>query len=520
MRLVQGPNGAAGASAGFGGLSVAGGALALQAGMALAAKDLLTIDEDGLAYKVTDAAFVTSPNAGASIIANTSPISANFSLARPPIALPDGTFVVYNDDATNSRHVFSRYSRAGALLRQETFNYTAPLSRASFFTLSNGNLAFVWINVSELRYRVFSPTLDTVVGNTLVEPALTTGLSAIPLSGGGFAVLWSRAVSTTSDTRFAIYDNAGAPVLAPTTLLNTPAGGIEPSPLAQFANGNILVIARPFPAGQQMRMGVFTATGSVVTAFAPWAPGAGDDAHPRDVSVLGNAAALAWTISGTRKLVVVNQLGAQQGATVTVANVQDELGGISHDGADFLALTFTNGTRFAQVTRLPATGTGAVTRTLNQTPTNFVNATGSGVLFLDNEFVLTYGIPSTGVFCARIGLDGTVVNAFNFTLALVGNYHTPPVPLGPGVIIISHGTTGGFWSGAFSVRRYRSCAIQGVAAAAAVRLATVQAIGANGTFECNPIVCTTPTNFNHNATNVIGQRGTLYPRGVAFRGLV
>jgi hypothetical protein len=86
----------------------------------------------------------------------------------------------------------------------------------------------------------------------------------------------------------------------------------------------------------------------------------------------------------------------------------------------------------------------------------------------------------------------------------------------PGVALVTHHGAPG-WS--FVVKRWRSAAIQGVALANATRGAEV-VVSASGFLPTNGLVCPLPVAFNHNATSILGQRGTLFPKGVALRGLV
>jgi hypothetical protein len=58
-----------------------------------------------------------------------------------------------------------------------------------------------------------------------------------------------------------------------------------------------------------------------------------------------------------------------------------------------------------------------------------------------------------------------------------------------------------------------------MALASATRGANVVVAALAGFLPTNPVVCPLPVAFNHNATSVPGQRGTLFPKGIALRGL-
>lgn len=520
MRTLQGPNGAPGASSsGFGNLSIAGGALALQAGMAIQANDLLTIDEDGLAYPVTDAACVVNPNKDQSIIATTTPVASGSaaSTTNRPILFADGTYMVLTEDTSNSRIYFSLYARGGTLLKQ-AFAAASSNNPVRWGRLSNGNIAIFAVTTSVARAMVIAPDTSTVVAWTTLESAVS--LNSMPdllcLSGGGFAVTWS--IGSPAQIRFAIYSNTITTVLAPTTLSTAPSAATANSAiLRQFANGNIALFTRQATAGRELMLGIYTAAGVTVLALANWAPAAGAEQVPAQVAVLGNFMCAVWMPSGNvLTAAVINSSGVQQGTTYTLAAMVGTFGAAT-DGTDFLILASSVTGNYANCIRLPTTGgANAVNKTLNSTLHSL--SSGAGFLFVDNEWLVSYNVPSTSVTFVRVTLEGLVVAGGSISVSLSQYYHADPVQYAPGVAIFTHCNASSH--NAFTVKRYRSAAIQGVAAAAAARFATVQAVAANGTYQCNPIVCTTPTNFNHNATSVIGQRGTLYPRGVAFRGLV
>ena len=87
----------------------------------------------------------------------------------------------------------------------------------------------------------------------------------------------------------------------------------------------------------------------------------------------------------------------------------------------------------------------------------------------------------------------------------------------PGVALVTYASGTNPWS--FVVKRWRSAAIQGVALASAARGADVSVAALTGFLPTNEVVCPLPVAFNHNATSVLGQRGTLFPKSIALRGL-
>jgi hypothetical protein len=88
----------------------------------------------------------------------------------------------------------------------------------------------------------------------------------------------------------------------------------------------------------------------------------------------------------------------------------------------------------------------------------------------------------------------------------------------PGVALVTYKAAG--LGLTFVVKRWRSAAIQGVALGNATRGAEVVVSALTGFLPTNEVVCPRPVAFNHNATSILGQRGTLFPKTVALRGLV
>jgi hypothetical protein len=521
MRLVQGPGGSTGgSSSGFGDVSIAGGEIALQAGMPIVPFDLVTLDEDGLAYAVTDAACVVNPNRDQQLIAATTPVaSASMgSGINQPIRFTDGTFMVLSDDLPGTRIGFTLYSRTGAMLRQ-SFVVAAASNPVRWGRLSNGNIAVFAISSSTARAMVVAQDTSTVIPWVTLENAV--GLYAMPdllcLSGGGFAATWS--VGLPAAIRFAIYSNTLTTVLAPTTLSTAPTGGgANEAILRQFANGNIALFTRQWAPGRPAMLGIYTPAGVAVRALASWAPMAGDEQIPSRVVVLGDSMCAAWVVpaSNTLKAAVINSAGVSQGTTYSLGSSQMWIGA-GHDGTDFHLLGMTVTGNFAQHIRVPVTGGANATLRMNY------SAIASGAFgnfaasWIDSEWLVVTHVIGTGYSFVRVDQDARVSPGGSIPVNSSQSLIADPLQVHAGAAIFVHSNPSNFM--AFTAKRYRSAAIQGVATAAAARLATVPVLAPVGTFQCNSIALTTPLNFNHNATTVLGQRGTLYSRSVSLRGV-
>ena len=523
MRTLQGPNGSVASSA-----LLSASAIALTAGMTLVEKDLVSLDDDGLAYKVTDAGpFATVlPNQGVDVIAPTS-ISGDTATSAntaPAVILPDGTFVVYAQRAgTHLR--FQRYSRQGALIKQVEFAYAAPLTGSRFVALANGNMAFSAVANGNMQHMVLDPNLVPVLPLTTIETANATASHhrMIPLAGGGYALSYARA--TPAQIRFAIYSNTGAAVLAPVTAYTigsgTPQAQIR---LAQFASGNILLVFRFDVAGDFVRTAVYSGTGTVVQAATLYAPMNTLLTFPRAITIGGNTACLAWAASDTGFAGIVNSSGAVVGTTFSITSTF-EPPIVAFDGTNFKVLSLSSTNQSIRMTTFSTAGAAASATTVDNGRTPFAGWAATGPSFewsyLDGEFLLHWGSVSLGGYSklTRVKDDTSFeeVAQLGDTGGPTPAQVHPPLPLMPGVALVTHGGVSLVWS--FVVKRWRSAAIQGVALASATRGADVVVAALTGFLPVNEVVCPRPVAFNHNATSVLGQRGTLFPKSVALRGL-
>ncbi|MCA3451326.1 MAG: hypothetical protein INF92_13365, partial [Rhodobacter sp.] len=366
MRTLQGPDGSVASSASLAFTSTLSGAstIAVTAGMALAANDIVSLDDDGLAYKVTDAGpFATVlPNQGVDVIAPTS-IGVAGSVASandnaPAVILSDGTFVVYAE--RNGTHLrFQRYSRQGALIRQAEFAYTGALTGCGFAALSNGNMAFSAIANGNMQHMVLDRNLVPVLALTTIETANATHSHhrMIPLSGGGYALSYARA--TPAQIRFAIYSNTGTAVRTPVTAY-TVGSGTPPAAisLAQFSGGNVLLVFRFDVAGDFVRTAVYSSTGAAVQAATLYAPMNTLLAFPGAVTIGGDTACLAWAASNTGFAGIVNSSGAVVGTTFSIAS-NAHVPIVGFDGTNFKVLSLNATNLTARMTTFSAAGEAA-----------------------------------------------------------------------------------------------------------------------------------------------------------------
>jgi hypothetical protein len=540
MRLVQGPGGSTGGSTGGSGSSnptnsgsfswsvnISGAAtIALVAGMALTEKDLLSIDDDGMAYKATDAFPFSgvAPNAGQDVVAATivTTNSGTEGEAAAPVILTDGSFVVYSQRASSFLR-FQRYNRQGALIKQVEFPYTGSLSSCRFVALSNGNMAFSGIFGTNFQHMVLDRNLAPVLPLTTIETANANGTyhRMIPLTGGGYAVVYAR--NTPAQARFAIYSNTGAVVLAPTSFYTMSTGVPQLQVrMAQFSGGNIILAFRFDTTGEFTRTAVYSSAGATIQAPTLYAPMNTLLSPPSALEPGGNVVCIAWMSSGTCSAGVVSNTGAVLGTTLALAG-SAYVPLLGFDGTDFKMLSFALTDYVARMTTLPSTGVASSATTIDNNRSPFGVAVVSGLSigsrYVDGEFLLCWGSMVAGGYArlTRVREDTSFTEIATLNPNRPNQGIFPPLPFMPGVALVAFSGSSDFWS--FCIKRWRSAAIIGVALTSAARGADVVVAAPDGYLPTNAIVCAAPSAFNNNATTVQGQRGTIFPKGVALRGL-
>jgi hypothetical protein len=343
----------------------------------------------------------------------------------------------------------------------------------------------------------------------------------IPLSGGGYALAYAR--GTPAQIRFAIYSNTGTAVRTPVTPYTVGSGTPDPQiRLAQFSGGNVLLAFRFDVAGDFVRTAVYSSTGAVVQAATLYAPMNTLLDAPSAVTIGGNTACLAWAANDTGFAGIVNSSGAVVGTTFSIAS-NYHLPIVGFDGTNFKVLSLNSTNLTARMTTFSTAGAAASATTVDNDRSPFgtapIPALNIEWSYLVGEFLMHWGATGSGGYSrlTRVKDDASFEEVAILNASSVTQQMHPPLPLMPGVALVTYNGASEQWS--FVVKRWRSAAIQGVALANATRGADVVVSALTGFLPTNEVVCPRPVAFNHNATSILGQRGTLFSKSVALRGL-
>jgi hypothetical protein len=488
-----------------GGQSLRGkaGAAAINAG------NLLQIDSFGNLSSVVTADYAATANTGGNPIASTTSgsvaesNSTNNTIFQNPV---DGS--IYVCGLTASTLQLAKYSAAGALLG--TVVLAGGGTYLSVRQLSNGNLVVTWgVNTAGIYFAIVDTSLNIIVPQTTIGSSTSTDGSSVcvPLSGGGFAVLYA----TNTGAMLAIYSNAGVVVLAASGVAGSPAS-VSYKLMVQLSNGNLVIVLSKGTSTYQVVQTIVSPTGAVVLATTvvytgtattePW------------LSQLNGFYAIATYDPGVSSYLlnayIYNNTGTLQGANFSVGTNQGAAN-LGNDGTAFvLTYTYSGGGTGGAAVYLPTTGTNYVSATLKS------SGTVSGNVLYDSTTQL-YLLGSAGVY------QKTASNTFN----IVGggtsiNVGTEQYVCGDYCFLWYN-----YSSYSFGVTKYLNTAIVGVSqqTLAAGNAGTLVAFshgggaGKNG-YPTNQILGTVGKSFDHSATNIVGNKGTILGNCVALEGIV
>lgn len=522
-RIISGAAGAASIGSG-GGTSSTGGTFRLKAGVATAINDLMLVGPDGRAYPGENTESSTAANAAAVIIAETQLVASQpQAYNRMPVCVgPDGSIYTARDVSAIIGLIVDKFSPAGALLATVTLNAPNLMGSHRLFLLSNGNLAVCVINSSGLAasYAVMDPNLNVVTALTALAPAaLDYTLDAFPLTGGGFAMVWR----STGAITFTVRDNAGASVVAPTTILALVGGtGVCIPKIAQLSNGNLAIaVSCRYATTKGLYRGVYTVAGAAVMAMANTGISPGNTASQQsiDLSVMVGYFAIAHADpdSAVHRAVVCDNTGAIQGAAFSQATTTSpNYCGIklANDGVAFYMMYSASPitTNWAVITKIPVTGTNYATYESKVTGSyndefDFFCERGriAGVAFTAGGFRYfcirtdNYYLEKTGTFgSGGIGQYGKVLPFGDFSFL---GYFDGPDP-----------------ASKLYAAKYQDSSIAGVATSAAVADAYVNVQPLAGAYTINTLKGRAVKTFAHTASNIPGNQGTVLNNAVILKG--
>lgn len=486
---------------------------------AIAINDLLELTANGQLATVKVADFAAMGNAGATLngVTTVSPWGmayANSSPKKQALVNPtdlsyfvvDSNTHVTNPLTANAGMQVWKYSLTGQLLATVTLD-TNPLRQApQIDMLSNGNLVVMWASIpsgDQLNYAILDQYLNVVKAATVLAtyvPNPGPNFSLAALTGGGFAAAWTS--SSAAGVYAAILTNTGGATLGPTPIAGVPAQTSGNSAgafnkLVSLSNGNIALAVLDTNAKSLGYM-VFSPIGSPVAAYTAVqaAAGSSTNGYPH-ISVLPGFFAVSYPASSAA---VVSNTGAIQGAVYAAGG-----GVLANDGTNFWLNTGSN------IVKMPTSGAGYVATVL----TGLSQCFG---MFYDNGFLV--GWNTSTVF--SIPVIGGAVTLAKSSFSVAGMTINAMIPVGDCTALAYGQSTATNLPAAFAVIKHSNTAVLGVAqsavAAGNVGAALTYTMGPGG-YSINPVAGTQGKSFDHSATNLVGNKGTMLGAGVSLKGI-
>lgn len=454
--------------------------------------------------------------------------------------------------------IVNKFSPLGVLLGSAVIDsVTTSVNTAKLIPLTNGNFAVVYAQATgALVFAIFDAQLSIVVGATSIatEFASTNIVyhDAIPLSAGGFAVVFQSSAGTAIN--YATYSNAGASVVAATSVQTLGAAAtIVYLSCAQLSTPGNIVIA--------YRSAVMTPTGArfliVSLAGAPVAgPTAVDTAATLgllSISVMTGFFAIVDDDGTTIKVGVYSNSGALQGglfsATDSLHSLTSAQVKLVNDGTQFwLAYLGSVAGSGVTVVQIPTSGAG------------FVAVSGFGASVLNSNFAMDAALNNglLVIFAASTGALGQywmTIGLPDASLGITTQYQrTAPTLIGNaasttgsswpkivgGRVAFNNGyiTPNGDWTGIFlfdqasiaatilAIQKMEPSSIIGVMLGVAGGTGGSLTLGNAGTaISVNGGPGEYPTNrstgssgvpFNHVTATLAGAWGVLYPSSISM----
>lgn len=490
--------------------------------------DLVTLDEDGLAYPVRNVGHVLAPNVNSQTLTPLGLSTTETSHLRgveTSIQFADGSFVFLTMATSPHRLVLTRVSAAGAMVRQITINETgATLGGAKIGRLNNGNIVCFWHGTSRVRFAIVTEALDDVVPVTEVESVgFVNQIAFAPLANGGFAAAWGN--SNPFNVRLGIWSNAGVPVAGfPATIQSGSGADALTGHIIPFSNGNFAVLGRLATANDVTRFGIFSPSGAAVLAWGPWSLGSQLPVDEMRIVRIGTRTLIAAfdSADSRMKLNIMDEAGARVGAELRfMVSSSTAVAAVAHEGQFVVvAQGHSSEGRVLKVIRIPADGVAVASDNIPNLTTASAAALGSNTqATIHSIFVVDQRI--IGAMDYSSGTRGFFKASFLGQHEMIGNIGTgssDPVrvwPFGVGGFLAFY-LAGSAYT--IMARRFRAAAIQGVALLEGQIDQPIPIVTAPGIYAINPMPLLFQTDFNHNATTLLGQRGTVMGQAVRLNG--
>lgn len=530
-------------SGAFGAGAVSQGVFNLKAGAAILQNDLVQLGPDGKAFpvKVTDYAAVSNLTYGTQqtsaatgqIVAATQIIAGQTTAYYRQAVLQGTNGSIYTftaNAASNQGLLLNRYSASGGLISQTIVDGTTAtyFAQQSFF-LSNGNICVVAGGGpagGKIYFAIYDTNLVQIVGLTaLTEDVPALYFSAIALSSGGFAIVYQQTTNPLL-SRLVTYSNAGAAVLAPTTVwTRTGSSAAQQHKMAQLSNGNLAIAITSANTVSSMGLyhGIVTTGGASVLAFTNIDPSSAASVAP-DISVISGYYAISRH-NGTAQLAFVfDNSGTLQGAGFSGVNgngADSNKSRLINDGTAFWLIWPRSSDGKQVITKIPTSGVGYST-TIITTSSN-VNYNLTFDAFAENGLIV--GISQISGSQPVMWVVNTITQALVSPLGtqLTSGGGTPDgyIRVIPGgdfsfITLFGYSTTA---STQLCVGKYANTAVMGVAQGAAEAGILVPTATPSGGYSCNQLAGSPTKTFDHSTANIYGNKGAMLTYGVTLKGM-
>jgi len=533
---ILGASAASAGSSNFGG--VAGNLQAAAGPYAININDLVEINSVGQLSTVTCSDNAAVANIGGTPIAKTT-VTAYVPLATTSCDTPAGVgatlkevFLNTTDGsiycaapylASNYGLTLYKYTSAGALVGSVVLDSSANQPAHIYIVqLSNTTLGICWSPAgTAVKFAIIDLYLNPIVAaTTVVASGVSSSAAAIALSGGGIAITYG----TSSGTYLGIYSNTGSTVYSPTLIAGSPTTANTIITPAQLSNSNIVIASIAPSVANCVGYSIRSITGVSVLAYTvldtatcgPIIYGPFISALPSGYFCIGISEAThyasAWVLSNAGTIQGAPFI-ASAFAGLTTLNL-GQLGlSMVNDGTNFWFICSASSGPGA-IIFMPITGTGYVATLTGNTGT--INA------IIDRGLLLLYTYAANLVITFTINqVTGRVVQIAS-TSPVIGSTPLSMFAAGDSSVLLGSIIT----TTSFSVVKYLNSAIVGVAQAAiaAGNAGTLisYSYGANlglAGYSINPIIGSPGKGFNHSASNIVGNLGTMFPAAVSLGGI-
>ena len=491
--------------------------------------DLLLMNSLGQLYTAQVTDFAAVANIGSTVIAQTTvntTASATFTNNKHAIysAMDGATFIVTANATPNANAKIYKYTSSGSLAASLQIDSAGGnLSYPTIVQLSNNNIAVVWIcgaASATLQFIILDRSLNVLTAAVTLSTAATF-CDAIALSGGGFSIAYAAGSGMVQ----AIYSNTGSVVSASTAISGSPT--TNPSGIQiQLSNGNIMMAIASSTSSKALGFAINTIAGAQVSAYTGLNTGTNSGLTIPRISAMASGSPSAGFvaiegISGTTyNLYVLNNAGTQQGTTFTVASGTTNTDWLTNDGTLFWGCLNTGSGAF--IYSIPITGGAGVISTTSV-------SSSSSAIFVDKGLIILVGSsPAIGVYQPSAVSTPSVVNlvassnpatpSSNATGALYATV-TPDFSI---LLASEINSTGAI----FVNLKYMTAVIMGVSqqtfsAGNSGTATTLNHGGGSGknAFPSNQMIGTVGKSFDHSASAIIGNKGTMYLNGCVLEGI-